>query len=194
MQNHEKVRKLVLLAILTALVVVMQTIGSVIRIGPIPISLTLVPIVVGAVTLGIGAGAFLGGVFGLVCLIAGITGTDQFTFLMWTMSPFWLVIVCMGKAIACGAGAGAVFKLLKKNQTLGCIAAAISAPIINTGIFCIGMLTVFRPLLQEFAGGSDAVTFLFLTMIGVNFLVEFGVNAVLSAAIGRIARIFQKQF
>ena len=72
--NHASVVRLTSLAILAALVVVLQTVASGIRIGPVPISLTLVPIVVGAILFGPGAGAGLGFVFGLVCLIAGVTG------------------------------------------------------------------------------------------------------------------------
>ena len=37
------------------------------------------------------------------------------------------------------------------------------------------------------------VYFLFVAFIGVNFLVEFAVNAALSAAIARIVQVVQKQ-
>ena len=76
-KNHASVVRLTSLALLAALVVVLQTVASGIRIGPVPISLTLVPIVVGAILFGPGAGAGLGAVFGVVCLIAGITGADR---------------------------------------------------------------------------------------------------------------------
>ena len=191
-KKHTSVVRLTSLALLAALVVVLQTIATGIKIGPVPISLTLVPIVVGAILFGPGAGAFLGGVFGVVCLIAGIAGTDKFTNLLWVASPFWLTLVCVGKAVLCGWVAGLVYKALSKNQTLGCIAAAICAPIVNTGVFAVGMLTVFRPILQDFAGGTDIVYYFFVAFIGVNFLVELGVNAVLSAAIARIVKAVQK--
>lgn len=48
-KNHASVVRLTSLALLAALVVVLQTVASGIRIGPVPISLTLVPIVVGAI-------------------------------------------------------------------------------------------------------------------------------------------------
>ena len=47
--KHENVKKMVALALLAALVVVLQTVASGIKVGPIPITLTLVPIVIGAV-------------------------------------------------------------------------------------------------------------------------------------------------
>ena len=190
--NHASVVRLTSLAILAALVVVLQTVASGIRIGPVPISLTLVPIVVGAILFGPGAGAGLGFVFGLVCLIAGVTGADQFTYLLWTASPFWLIVVCVGKAVLCGLCAGLAAKALEKKQTLSCMAALV-APVVNTGVFAVGMLTVFRPILAQYAGGTDVVTYLFVAFIGVNFLVEFAVNAVLSAAIARIVQVVRKQ-
>ena len=187
--NHASVVRLTSLAILAALVVVLQTVASGIRIGPVPISLTLVPIVVGAILFGPGAGAGLGAVFGIVCLIAGITGADQFTNVLWVASPFWLVVVCVGKAVLCGLCAGLVAKALRQRQTISCILAAF----VNTGVFAIGMLTVFKPVLQDYAGGTNIVYFLFVAFIGVNFLVEFAVNAALSAAIARIVQVVQKQ-
>lgn len=191
-KNHASAVRLTSLAILAALVVVLQTVASGIRIGPVPISLTLVPIVVGAILFGPGAGAGLGAVFGIVCLIAGITGTDEFTNVLWVASPFWLIVVCVGKAVLAGLCAGLIYKALARKQTLGCILASLSAPIVNTGVFAIGMLTVFKPILQDYAGGTNAVYFLFVAFIGVNFLVEFSVNAVLSAAIARIVQVVRK--
>ena len=185
-KNHASIVRLTSLALLAARVVVLQTVASGIRIGPVPISLTLVPIVIGAILFGPAAGAGLGAVFGVVCLIAGISGADKFTNVLWVASPFWLVVVCVGKAVLCGLCAGLVAKALQKKQTL-------TAPVVNTGVFAIGMLTVFKPVLQSYAGGTNIVYFLFVAFIGVNFLVEFCVNAVLSAAIARIVQVVKKQ-
>ena len=85
-----------------------------------------------------------------------------------------------------------LYRALEKRQTLGCIAAAICAPIVNTGVFAIGMLTVFKSILQDYAGGTDIVYYFFVFFIGVNFLVEFGVNTILSAAIARIVKAVEQ--
>ena len=114
-EKHISVVRLTSLALLAALIVVLQTVASGIKIGPVPISLTLVPIVVGAILFGPGAGAFLGGVFGVVCLIAGIAGTDQFTNLLWVANPFCLTVICVGKAVLCGWVAGLVYRALEKR-------------------------------------------------------------------------------
>ena len=71
------------------------------------------------------------------------------------------------------------------------------APIVNTGIFVLGMLTVFRGVMTEFAdsigmGGAGALYFAIVVLVGVNFLVEFAANLLLSPAIAGIVRAVKK--
>ena len=192
---HEKTRRLTALALLTALVVVLQTVASGIRIGPIPISLTLVPIVIGAILYGRIAGAYLGFVFGVVTLAAGMTGADGFTFMLFSASPFWTAVTCLAKGALCGYVPAVVYRGLtncgKRRMTAGCVCASLLAPLVNTGVFALAMLTVLRGSLDSFAasqGTADAVWFLFMTMIGTNFLVELGINAVLSTVVTRVVQ------
>ena len=182
-KNHVAVVRMVSLALLAALVVVLQTVASNIKVGPIPITLTLVPIVIGAVLYGPGAGALLGATFGLVTAVAGLTGYDAGTQALIQASPVWTILTCFVKATAAGWLAGLVYRALRKKQTLGCVLASMSAPVVNTGIFLLAMTTVLRSSLEAWAGGTDMVYYVFVVLTGVNFLVEFGVNAVLSAAI-----------
>ena len=183
---------MVSLALLAALVIVLQTVASNIKVGPIPITLTLVPIVIGAVLYGPGAGALLGATFGLVTAVAGLTGYDAGTQALIQASPVWTILTCLVKATAAGWVAGLVYRALRKKQTLGCVLAAMSAPVVNTGIFLLAMTTVLRTSLVAWAAGADLVYHVFVTLTGVNFLVEFGVNAVLSAAIARIVKAVAK--
>lgn len=191
-KNHAAVVRMVTLALLAALVIVLQTVASNIKVGPIPITLTLVPIVIGAVLYGPGAGALLGATFGLVTAVAGLTGYDAGTQALIQASPVWTILTCFVKATAAGWVAGLVYRALRKKQTLGCFLAAMSAPVVNTGIFLLAMTTVLRSSLEAWAGGTDMVYYVFVVLTGVNFLVEFGVNAVLSAAIVRIVKAVAK--
>ena len=88
--------------------------------------------------------------------------------------------------------------LQKKNQYLATVAAAVVCPLVNTGLFLIGTLAVFEPLLTQWAQGwmeatgrTDATlgTYLIVGMVGLNFLVELGVNVVLSPVVVRILKI-----
>lgn len=193
-QNHEKVRKLVGVALLAAIVAVVQLFAASIKLGPTSFTLVLVPIVVGAILFGPTAGGVLGGVFGLITLLAGITGTDAFTFFLWSASPVWTLVTCLGKGIACGVASGWVYRALEKKRTLACVAASMAAPVVNTGVFALIMSTVLRGALQELLGvaSGEVISVLFLSVIGVNFLVEFTINTIFSAAIARIVQVVSK--
>lgn len=193
--NHEKTRRLVTLALLAALIAVLQSVSSFIP-GVTPVNLTLVPIVIGAILYGPGAGAVLGGVFTAVVLIAGFSGTDVFTFTLLSGAPLMTILLCIVKGCGCGAAAGAIYRLFeKKNRFVACFLAAIVAPIVNSGVFTIGMLTVLRSNFEAIAASyeiADAVQWLFLSILGVNFLIEFAVNVVLSSAIAMITKRARK--
>jgi Predicted membrane protein len=90
------IRKLTGIALFTAIVVVLQLLGSVIRFGPFSISLVLIPIVVGAALYGKLAGAWLGLVFGLVVLLSG----DAAPFM--AVNPLGTVITVLVKGALAG--------------------------------------------------------------------------------------------
>lgn len=94
------------IAVLAALVVVLQLLSSVIKIGTVSITLTLIPIVVGAAFYGPGAGAILGTVFGLVVYINSATGADYGGNMVFLANPFLCAVVCIGKGtLSAGAPA-----------------------------------------------------------------------------------------
>ena len=193
-----KTKTLVGMAIFTAIVVVLQLIASFVKFGFFTPSLVLIPIVIGTAIYGIKAGAWLGFVFGVVVLIACITGADGGGYLMWGVNPAVTALICVCKGVACGALAGLTYQLLHhKNQILATVAAAVVCPVVNTGLFCLGAVAVFKPLLLEWAAGWAAqngmeavslVTYVFLGLIGINFLVELLINVVLSPVVVRILK------
>ena len=76
-------RNIAYLAVLLALVIVLQMIGTLIgNLGVTAPSLVLIPIVLGAILLGPVGGGFLGFAFGLVVVLAGVFGMDKFTFIL----------------------------------------------------------------------------------------------------------------
>ena len=196
--KNKNISRMVQLAILLAVVVVLQCFLGSIRVGATSFSVVLVPIVVGAIILGPAAGAFLGFAFGMVVLIYGITGQDAFTNLLFQAHPVFTSIICLGKGAAAGWGAGMLYKLLEKiSPFLASVAAAASAPVLNTGLFILGGLTLVRGTLEANLAAFDAdsvVVFLVIGCAGVNFLVEFLVNLVLSPAIYRIVTVVKHKF
>jgi len=179
------------LGVMTAIVVVLQLLGSFIKFGVFSISLVLIPIIVGAALYGIGAGAWLGLAFGVTVLASGDAGV----FL--TVNPAGTVATVLLKGILAGLAAGAVYKLIEKKSALAAtITAGVVAPVVNTGIFIVGCWLFFMPLITEWAtaaGAPNAGLFVITGVVGINFLVELAINLVLSTVIVRIITIAKKE-
>ena len=176
--------------LLTAIVIVLQFLGSFIKFGPFSISLVLIPIVVGAALFGVGAGAWLGFVFGAVVLFQPDTAAFM------SVSVIGTVLTVLVKGALCGTVAGLVYKLFEKRQKyIGTVCAAIAAPIVNTGIFLLGCVAFFLPTIREMGikAGFDSVgKFMIIGFVGFNFLFEMLVNVVLSPVIIRIIDVGKK--
>ncbi|MBQ9802202.1 MAG: ECF transporter S component [Clostridia bacterium] len=186
-------KKLVMGAILTALVVVLQFLALVYRallpMAPFTISLVLVPIVLGAALCDTRVSGWLGFVFGVIVLF-----TDAGAFLAINMPA--TVLVVLVKGTAAGLAAGLVYSLLeKKNRYLATVTAAVVCPVVNTGIFLLGCRLFFFETIKSWglAGGFDnALAYMILGLVGLNFLIEVGLNLVLSPSILRLVNIRKK--
>lgn len=182
-------QKLTLLALMTAIVVVLQLLGSFIRFGGFSVSLVLVPIVLGAAILGVGAGAWLGLVFGVTVLVSG----DAAAF--FSINALGTVVTVLGKGVLAGLAAGAVYRLLaEKSKLAATVAAAVVCPVVNTGIFFLGCVTFFLGAISEIAAGQGQNVFAFIIFvyIGGNFLFELLFNVVLAPVILRLVAVGRK--
>ena len=185
-------KDLVLLSLLTALVAILAYFGGFIKIGGLAsISLTLIPVVLGAALLGPYAGAWLGTVSGAV-------------FFMTADAAFWLglsvfgtILTVMVKGAVAGLAAGFVYKLLeKKNRYLAIVAAAVVAPVVNTSIFLLGCILFFMDAVRDLSAGAGMGIggFLIVGFVGLNFVFELIVNVILSPALARLIDIAEKKF
>ena len=188
---NKNTKKLVGIGLFTAIVVVLQLLGSFIRFGTFSISLVLIPIVVGTALYGIGAGAWLGLAFGITVLISG----DASPFL--TVNFFGTVATVLLKGALCGLCAGLVYKAIeKKNKYVATICAAITAPVVNTGVFLLGCLAFFMPTITAWGEGlgfESVGKYMLVGFVGFNFLFELAVNVVLSPVIVRLINIGKKE-
>lgn len=185
------------LALLAAIIILLQQIVIPLP-GGLTLSLVLIPIVVGAVLFGPAAGAGLGGVFGVVVTFLVITGrAGDLSTMMWLENPAVTALICLVKGIAAGWVSGLVAKAFKKQNLVGIFLAAAVAPIVNTGIFLLGMLTVFKDVMMAFAakigmGDATAVYFAVVVLVGVNFLVELAANLILAPSVSAIVKAVRK--
>ena len=188
---NSKTKNMVGVGLFTAIIVVLQFLGGGIRFGMFSISLVLVPIVVGAALYGWKYGAWLGFAFGVTVLLTG----DAAAFM--AVNVLGTVITVLVKGAACGLCAGLVYRLLERHsKVLAVIGAALTCPVVNTGIFLLGCKLFFYETISAWGAGlgfPNAAAYMFLGLAGTNFLVEVGANILLAPVITRLIRFGKKE-
>lgn len=175
MNKRLDIKKLTYIAVFTAIVVVLQFIP--IKIGTFELALSVPAIVIGAALCGIGAGTWLGFVFGAVVLM--LPGTAAYL----SFSPIGTILTVLLKGMMAGLGAALIYKLLEKvNPYIAAFASAVVATLLNTSVFLIGSLIFFE------ANIATVIN----VLISINFLIELAVNVVLVPTIYRIINIKKK--
>ena len=190
----KNVKKMTGVALLMALVVVLQLLGGMIPpVGGFTISLVLIPIVMGAALYGPQTGALLGAAFGVVVVIGCISGTDVGGAMVFQANPILCVLVVMGKGILAGFLSGVVYAALKqKNSTLAMVLAAAVCPVVNTGTYVLCMAAFFMDVLSVWAGGSNVLGYILSGLMLCNFVPELVINLIFSGAGARILKSLDK--
>lgn len=200
MENKGKMstRTMVTGALLTALVVVLQFVSMAIRFGTFSITLSLVPIVIGAVLCGKGMGAWLGFVFGVTVLATG----DAAPFMV--VNAAGTILTVLLKGTLCGFVSGLVYELVskiisenqKKVSYAGAVLSALVCPVVNTGVFLLGCLAFFMKTLSVWGAGlgfENVGAYMIFGLVGTNFLIEMAVIIVFAPAIVRIIKVVSKK-
>ena len=182
--KNTSTQTLVLGAIMTALVIILQLMGNFALFGPFSTAVALIPIAIGAATCGIGIGAWLGFVFGVVVIASGGAA------LFWAFDIPGTIVTVLAKGTACGLAAGLVYKLLEKlNRYVAVVASSVVCPVVNTGVFLIGCAVFFLDDASQIAaaaGSTGTGMGLFIGFAMANFLIEVATNLILSPIIVRI--------
>ena len=189
--SREKTQNIVRIALLSAIVVTIQLLFSNLTIGPVTLSFTLIPIVIAGTLISPVAGLIVGAVSGITTFIQVLTSANVFYVFLIGTNPLATALICLTKTSAAGYLSGLFYRLITKStkkRTLGAVVSAAACPIINTGIFCLGMFTFFaNALMTDSVFGADAsaglVAFVFIGLAGINFVVELILNLVLCPVI-----------
>lgn len=188
-------KRLVLLAMLSAILLIMSyTPLGYLNIGPLAISLNMIPVAIGAVALGPTAGAFLGGVFGVTsCLqCVGIGGSSAMGVILFEISPILTIIQRFATRVLAGLLAGLVFRGMKKltNGTVSFFVAGFCGALFNTVLFMLALVLLFgnTEYLQSLIAGRNVIVFI-CTFVGINAVVEM---LAATAAVGIVCRALEK--
>lgn len=189
MKNTD-VRKITGIAILMAIDIILQTIGNFITLpGGLAINLSLIPIALGAIVYGPFGGALVGLTNGVMVLLAPST---QAIFMPY--APFATVITCLLKTTVAGLLSGLVYKAIsKKNTLVASIVASILVPLVNTALFALASFTIISEAIKILNESSmNVMRYVFLIMIGWNFVIEFAITSVLTPSIDKLRKIMTR--
>lgn len=188
------------IAVLVALVVVLQCFGGNIKIAGLSLNLALVPIALGAILFGPTLGSVLGLICGFIILIYGVTGNEPFTFYLFSQNPVMTILLCLVKTTLAGFAAGWAYKLIaKKNKWIAVFVSSALVPIVNTGVFAIGCFIILDTVVAYLNAvgldttGLSAFYIVFVIVITWNFFIELLTSLVLAPAVATVTRVVERQ-
>lgn len=172
-----KTLKLVQVAILLAVLLIMSfTPLGYLKTAGLEVSLLSIPVAIGAMLVGPGAGAILGAAFGLTSFYQCF-GISLFGTALLNINPFYTFIVCVPTRTLVGYLTGVIFKGLfkvDKTKTICYFAGGLLAALLNTLLF-VGTLLVFfwnTEYIQSFNQTGANVIVFFALFVGIQGLVE----------------------
>ncbi len=191
--KRERTLYLVRLTVLAVILLILEVTGlGFIKTLGLEFTIMTVPVIVGAMILGPGAGAILGGIFGLTSFWQAVSGKSPFGAMLLNMNPVGAFITTVPTRILVGLLCGLFFLFLRKrlkHKTLSFTLASLSGALLNTALF-MGALLLFYYNSEFFQGiardlgTSSPLTFLF-AFVGVQGLLEALICAVLGTAIAQ---------
>ncbi len=189
-KKHLDTRYLVSLAMMCAVLLVLGMTGiGFIQLPVIKATTMHIPVILGAILLGPGAGAVLGGVFGLCSIWANTTAPGLLSF---AFSPFmtteglpgvlkslWIALVCR---ILLGVLAGWFWKLFKKVLKKDYVALPVTAALSSVCHTILVMGSIYILLAQQYADAKNvAASAVFDLVLGT--IVASGIPEAIAAAI-----------
>lgn len=191
-------KNVALLGILIALVIVLQLFASAIPMFGVTLNFSLIPIALAGILVGWIGGAIVGFSCGLVVFITmAVLGQEPSTAFLFQTNPAILTIMCIGKTTIAGVVSGLLFKLIsKRNSAVAVGVSSLVIPIVNTGIYMIG-ITLMKSSVAEFMGlTSSSAGLVFSVVFGLiwlNFVLEMAITAIFTPVINKVIKVIAKR-
>ncbi len=182
-------RRLTLLGLLTGILLVLSmTPLGYLNIGPLAITLNMIPVAVGAAALGPLGGAVLGAVFGMTSFLQclGIGGSSAMGVILLEIDPFLAFVQRFVPRVLAGFLTGVVYKLCRrftKASVAGGI-AGFCAAFFNTALFMGALVLLFgnTQYLTDVMAGRNVFVFV-CTFVGINAVFEMLADTLVNAAL-----------
>lgn len=181
--SKSKILSLTENAMLAAIVVLMAfTPVGYLQIGLVKMTFIMIPVAVGAITLGEKSGAFLGLVFGITSFVQCF-GLDIFGTTLMSINPIYTFIMCIVPRIALGYLCGLVYKALAKfKKGVAVVVASLSAPIFNTVFFMTLLMLFFgnSDYIMSMRAGTENLWAFLVAFVGLNGVMEILTTTVIT--------------
>ena len=192
---ESKTKRLVILAVFSAIIVVMAFTVGYIPLGFMNATIIHIPVIIGAILLGPLEGGILGFVFGLTSLINNTVRPNITSFVFtpfYSLDPrfsgsFKSILICFVPRILIGIIAALLFRALMKTKLNKGISLAVTGfvgSMVNTIFVMGGIYFLYGESYAEAKGmGFSALFKVIMGVVGVNGVPEAIVAAILTAAI-----------
>ena len=178
-----------IMALMTAVLLIFACtpIGT-IPIGPLSISMNMIPVAICAVAMGPAGGVTAGAIFGLLSFLQcfGIGIPSGMGIILVGINPFLAFIQRFVPRLLDGLLLGYIFRAVsKKNVYVACAVTGFFSAFLNTVFFMTALVLLFgnTEYVQGLIAGRNIIVFI-CAFVGVNAVVEMVVATLITGAVG----------
>lgn len=183
-------KSIVMLGVLATMVMLFSftPIGS-IPIGPLVITLNVIPVAIAAVALGPVGGAIIGAVFGMFSFLQcfGIGIPSGMGAMLVQINPFFAFVQRFIPRALDGFLAGLIFNAVAKatDVRLSCFVTGFCTALMNTAFFMLSLVFLFgnTEYVQGLMKGKSVLPFI-VSFVGINAVVEMITATIVTGAVG----------
>ncbi len=191
-KSNEKVKRLVLLALFTAIMIIMSTTPlGYLNIGPLAITLNVIPLGIAAIALGPTGGLAMGAVFGITSFLQciGVGGVSAMGAVLFQINPVLAFIQRFIPRALDGLIIGLLHKIMvsRFGEKISCFITGFLAAFLNTALFMGSLVLIFgkTEYMQDLIDGRNILVFI-CTFVGINAVFEMLASTVITGSIGSI--------
>ena len=184
------IRNFVVLALLIAILLLMSmTPLGYLNVGPLAITLNVIPLAVAAVALGPVGGLICGCVFGLTSFLQclGVGGSSAMGVMLFSINPFLAFVQRFVPRALDGLLLGWIYRGLSKKAKpyVACAITGFLSAFLNTLLFMTALLVLFggTEYVQGLVAGRNLLVFV-CAFVGINAVAEMAAATILTGAVG----------
>lgn len=189
-KSKENSVRLALLALFTAIMIIMSTTPlGYLNIGPLAITLNVIPLGIAAIALGPTGGLIIGAVFGITSFLQciGIGGVSAMGAILFEINPVLAFLQRFVPRVLDGLIVGLLHKVFVKRfgTKISCFITGFLAAFLNTALFMGSLVLLFgkTEYLQGLIDGKNILVFI-CTFVGINAVVEMLASTVITGTTG----------